>query len=164
MVGKGACLLFNGDCKMENNTCWDLYRKVNLTTKLLDDVAAGVTSLLVNSSAGFFAGDVVIISGGAAEAEEMRTITGFGSGSIIVGLALDNDHPADSTVTKQAPTPSIRGPVKPLAVAVVDAAGNSTGGNSTGTAANGTTSGSGEGPVQSVMSLVSSFFVRLLHR
>lgn len=103
MVGKGACLLFNGDCKPENNTCWDLYRKVNLTSRLMDDVAAGATSLPVNSSAGLFAGDVVVISGdAAAEAEETRTITGFGPGSVIVGLALDNDHPADSTVTKQA--------------------------------------------------------------
>jgi hypothetical protein len=71
---------------------------------------------------------------------------------------------AASVALPEAPTPSMRGPVKPPAVAVVEAAGNSTSGNSSGTAANGTTSGSGEGPVHSVMSLVSSFFVRLLHR
>jgi len=82
MVGKGACLLFGGGCKMEANTCWDLYRKVNVTTRLLQNVTAGATSLPVDSSAGLFAGDVVTISGDAAEAEEARTITGSSPGSI----------------------------------------------------------------------------------
>ncbi|CAK0845772.1 unnamed protein product, partial [Prorocentrum cordatum] len=61
--------------------------------------------------------------------------------------ALPEAHPGE------AATPSMRGPVKPPAVAAVGAAGNATGGSG----------GGGEGPVHSVMSLVSSFFGRLLH-
>merc|ERR1719237_1391027 len=53
MVAKGACLLFGGVCEEENNSCWDLYRKVDLVTQLKERTDAGKTVLHIDSAAGF---------------------------------------------------------------------------------------------------------------
>lgn len=67
MVGKGACMLFKGDCAQESNNCWDLYSMDSTylaSVGLLQDIPAGSTSIHVTDQSEFDIGDTIIITNG----------------------------------------------------------------------------------------------------